>query len=208
MLLSAPVSFSKPIIDSTVKSLSPTQVAALLRQEGVKEDLIPTMVAIGQAESGLNPKALNPDRSTGDNSFGIFQINMIDDIGVERREKFNLKSNEQLYDPLTNVRAAASILKSQGLPAWSVFKSGKYKEYLPGAQQAAGVSSSMPGPTAPPPVDIESSEKVRTAVSKAQKRKSGAGLGINRTLDTPAAPKSFNVLELLQGAFKAPEFMK
>lgn len=208
MLLSAPVSFSKPIIDSTVKSLSPTQVAALLRQEGVKEDLIPTMVAIGQAESGLNPKALNPDRSTGDYSLGIFQINMIDEIGEERRQEFNLKSNEQLYDPLTNVRAAASILKSQGLPAWSVYKSGKYKEYLPGAQQAAGVSSSIPEPTAPPPVDIKNSEKVRTAVSKAQKRKRGAGLGINRTLDTPATPKSFNVLELLQGAFKAPEFMK
>jgi len=212
MLLSAPVSFSKPIIDSTVKSVSQSQLAGLLRQEGVKEDLIPTMVAISQAESGLNPKALNPDRSTGDYSFGLYQINMIDEpgymLGAERRRNLGLKANEELYDPKTNVRAAKSILDSQGLGAWSVYKSGKYKEYLPGAQQAAGVSSSMPEPTAPPPVDIESSEKARTAVSKAQKRRSGAGLGINRTLDTPAAPKSLNVLQLLQGAFKAPEFMK
>jgi len=212
MLLSAPVSFSKPIIDSTVKSVSQSQLAGLLRQEGVKEDLIPTMVAISQAESGLNPKALNPDRSTGDYSFGLYQINMIDEpgymLGSERRRNLGLKANEELYDPKTNVRAAKSILDSQGLGAWSVYTSGKYKKYLPGAQQSAGVSSSMPEPTAPPPVDIKSSEKVRTAVNKAQKRKRGAGLGTNRTFDTPVAPKSFNVLELLQGAFKAPEFMK
>ena len=38
----------------------------------------------------------------------------------------------------------------------------------------------MPEPTAPPLVDIESSEKVRKAASKAQKRKSGETKAIFR----------------------------
>ena len=163
MLLSAPASFSKPTTAETVKSITQSQLAGLLRQEGISEDLIPTMVAISQAESSLNPRALNPDRSTGDYSFGLYQINMIDEpgymLGAERRRNLGLKANEELYDPKTNVRAAKSILDSQGLGAWSVYKSGAYKKFLPGAEQAAarGLSSSakptssMPEPVAPPP---------------------------------------------------------
>ena len=163
MLLSAPVSFSKPTTAENVKSITQSQLAGLLRQEGVSEDLIPTMVAISQAESSLNPRALNPDRSTGDYSFGLYQINMIDEpgymLGAERRRNLGLKANEELYDPRTNVRAAKSILDSQGLGAWSVYKSGAYKQFLPVAEQAAagGLSSSampissMSKPVAPPP---------------------------------------------------------
>jgi hypothetical protein len=145
------------------KQISQSQLAGLLRQEGVKEDLIPTMVAISQAESSLNPRALNPDRSTGDYSFGLYQINMIDEpgymLGAERRRNLGLKANEELYDPRTNVRAAKSILDSQGLGAWSVFRTGAYKKYLPGAEESTAKSmsfsadpaSSMPEPVAPPP---------------------------------------------------------
>ena len=163
MLLSAPASFSKPTTDNTVKSVTRSQLAGLLRQEGVREDLIPTMVAISQAESGLNPRALNPDRSTGDYSFGLYQINMIDEpgymLGAERRRNLGLKANEELYDPKTNVRAAKSILDNQGLGAWSVYKSGAYKQFLPAAEQEAmgdlsnyaKAPSSMPELVAPPP---------------------------------------------------------
>ena len=208
MLLSAPASFSKPIIDSTVKQVSQTQLAGLLRQEGVKEDLIPTMVAISQAESGLNPRALNPDRSTGDYSFGLYQINMIDEpgymLGAERRRNLGLKANEELYDPKTNVRAAKSILDSQGLGAWSVYKSGAYKKYLPGAQKAAGVSSSVPELTAPPPVEPEADKKKASGVNMSfLKNYIGGGIGGTKVL----APKSFDVLGALRGAFKAPELM-
>jgi hypothetical protein len=195
------------------RQISQAQLAGLLRQEGVKEDLIPTMVAISQAESGLDPRALNPDRSTGDYSFGLYQINMIDEpgymLGAERRKNLGLRANEELYDPKTNVRAAKAILDSQGLGAWSVYKSGAYKQYLPGAQQAAGVSSSMPQPTAPPPVDGKSTDKP-TVKNNAEFLKSyiGGGLGATRALAPPAAPKSINVLGLLQSAFKAPKLME
>src|SRR5690606_11392477 len=38
---------------------------------------------------------------------------------------------------MTNARAAVSILRSQGLRAWTAYTSGAYKAYLPQAQQAA-----------------------------------------------------------------------
>ena len=118
--------------------LSPKQIAQVARQAGIPEDKIPTMVAIAMAESGGNSNAHNPKYP--DNSFGLWQINMLDEpgymLGAERRQRYGLTSNDQLKDPLTNARAALDILNSQGLSAWSVYKSGKYRDYLPDAQAA------------------------------------------------------------------------
>ena len=42
-----------------------------------------------------------------------------------------LKDNNELYDPAVNVRAAKMIFDQQGYDAWSVYKSGAYKKFLP-----------------------------------------------------------------------------
>jgi len=42
-----------------------------------------------------------------------------------------LKDNDELYDPAVNVRAAKMIFDQQGYDAWSVYKSGAYKKFLP-----------------------------------------------------------------------------
>ena len=118
--------------------LSAKQIADVARQAGIPEDKIPTMVAIAMAESGGDSNAHNPKYP--DNSFGLWQINMLDEpgyqLGAERRQKYGLSSNEELKDPLTNAKAAFDILNSQGLGAWSVYTSGKYKDFLPDAQAA------------------------------------------------------------------------
>lgn len=111
------------------------ELASFARKAGFSEELIPTMVGISKAESGGNPLAFNPDASTGDLSYGLMQINMIGGMGPERRQAFGIKTNEELYDPLTNFKAAKKIYDQQGLGAWSVYRSGKYKDFLPtGAQ--------------------------------------------------------------------------
>jgi len=127
--------------------LSPKQIADVARRAGIPEDMIPTMVAIALAESGGDSGAHNPKYP--DNSYGLWQINMLDEpgymLGAERRKKYGLSSNDQLKDPLTNAKAAYDILKSQGLGAWSVYSSGTYKQYLPAAKKAAaGARSSQP----------------------------------------------------------------
>jgi len=132
--------------------LSDSQLASLARQAGFEESTIPTIVGIARAESGGNPFALNPDRSTGDESYGLMQVNMIDypdyQLGQSRLREFGLKEKSELYDPLTNMRAAKRIFDTQGPNAWSVYKSGKYKEYVPGAAQIASTGQSYGGASA------------------------------------------------------------
>ena len=126
------------------------QLVQLAREAGFPEQEVPIMAAIGMAESGGRAQAHNPNRSTGDNSYGLFQINMIDKLGEERRRQFGLSRNEDLFDPRDNTKVARAIRDSQGLDAWSVHRSGAYKQYLAAAQAAARGGSAQPSaPSAP-----------------------------------------------------------
>jgi hypothetical protein len=118
------------------KQFGAEELVRLALDSGFNRNQAPIMAAIALAESGGRTEAHNPNRSTGDNSYGLWQINMIDNLGVERRRQFGLKSDEQLKDPATNVRAAKRVFESQGLGAWSVYRSGAYRQYLPEAKRA------------------------------------------------------------------------
>ena len=109
------------------------ELEAMARMAGFDPSISPVMAAIGLAESSGNPYAHNPKYP--DDSYGLFQINMLDTpgymLGKERRSRYGLRSNEELFDPMKNLQAAKDIYENQGLGAWSVFKSGAYKKYLP-----------------------------------------------------------------------------
>ena len=111
------------------------QRAELLSSAGFPPELIPIMIAVSAGESGGDAGAHNPNRNTGDNSYGLWQINMIDTLGPSRRKSLGLSSNRQLFDPLTNAKAAKAIYDSQGLNAWTVYSKGTYKKYLPEVQR-------------------------------------------------------------------------
>jgi hypothetical protein len=105
------------------------QIAQYLRNAGFPESAIPTMLRIAQLESSNDPNAFNPDESTGDLSYGLFQINMLGKMGPERRKWFGIKSNEELYDPQKNADAAFKLWnsrerskgKGQGFTHWSTY---------------------------------------------------------------------------------------
>jgi hypothetical protein len=97
--------------------------------------------AISMAESSGNPGAYNPDASTGDKSYGLWQINMLGGMGPERRKEFNIGRNEELWNPTTNAMAARKIYLQQGWGAWSVTRPyqgrpAAYLQYLPEARKA------------------------------------------------------------------------
>jgi len=115
------------------RPLTNAQAAGYLRQAGFSEDLIPRMVAIANAESGLIPD--NRNFRAPDKSYGVWQINMFGDMGPERRTLFGIESNEQLYDPLTNAKAAKAIYDRQGFDAWSVHTSGAADQFMPTAAE-------------------------------------------------------------------------
>jgi hypothetical protein len=66
-------------------------------------------------ESTNRPMALN----SSSNCYGLFQINMTGSMGPDRREKYGLQSNEDLYNPLTNARIAFQM--SNGGKNWSAW---------------------------------------------------------------------------------------
>lgn len=106
---------------------------------GFSPDQAVTMTAIALAESSGNPNAHNPNRATGDNSYGLWQINMIDTLGPARRKQFGIGSDDALFDPMTNAKAAYTVSGGGGnFSPWTTFTSGKYKAHLAEAQAAAG----------------------------------------------------------------------
>jgi hypothetical protein len=86
--------------------LTKTQLVDLLHAIGFKGEALRYAWAIAMKESNGNPLSHNGNRKTGDNSFGLFQVNMVDSLGQDRREKFNLEYNAQLLNPVVNAKIA------------------------------------------------------------------------------------------------------
>ena len=86
--------------------LSGGQLSELLTAVGFEGEAHRIAWGIAMRESNARPLALNKSTRTGDSSYGIYQINMIYDLGPERRKKFGLTANEQLFDPVLNVQVA------------------------------------------------------------------------------------------------------
>lgn len=78
----------------------------VLYEAGFRGKNLKTAWAVAMKESTGRPTAYNGNRATGDSSYGLFQINMIGSLGPARREVFDIKSNKELFDPLTNAKAA------------------------------------------------------------------------------------------------------
>lgn len=108
------------------------QVAQLAWDAGWRGKDAQTAVAIARGESQFDTMAT---RFKGrDHSYGLWQINMLNELGPARRQQFGLSSNEQLFDPRTNARVAFGIWKERGgFTDWSVFNEQKYQLYLNGA---------------------------------------------------------------------------
>lgn len=116
----------------------------ILKKAGFKGDGLKMAYAIAMAESSGNARAHNGNASTGDNSYGLFQINMLGAMGPERRRQYGLSSNDALFDPLTNAKVAYRM--SHGGTSWgpwSTYNNGAYKQYYGGS--GASVKSSGGG---------------------------------------------------------------
>jgi hypothetical protein len=102
------------------KELSDTELVDLLSAVGFEGKALKVAYAVAKKESNGRPLAHNGDVSTGDNSYGVFQINMLGSLGEDRREKFDLKTNKDLFDPVTNVEIA--FYMTNGGEDWSSWK--------------------------------------------------------------------------------------
>jgi hypothetical protein len=97
--------------------LTDEELAKLLKNVGFEGNALKMAWAIAKAESNGRPMAYNGNRSTGDSSYGIFQINMLGTLGTDRKEKFELRSNVLLFDPVIN--AEITYYMTKGGQDWS-----------------------------------------------------------------------------------------
>ena len=111
--------------DRTVP-LAPLELKNLLRLVGFEGQGLKTAWAVVMTESNARPKAHNSNTRTGDNSYGLFQINMIGALGDARVEKFELNKNEDLLDPVTNAEVALHM--SNGGTDFSAWKVSGYSK--------------------------------------------------------------------------------
>lgn len=121
-------------------ALSAGQLAQIAREGGFPESAVPMAVAIALAESSGNTLAHNTNSLTGDDSYGLWQINMRGSMGPSRRASFGISSNEDLFEPITNARAAYKVSKGgTNWAPWSTYPA-KAALYLPQARSAAATA--------------------------------------------------------------------
>jgi hypothetical protein len=100
------------------------ELAKLLSTVGFEGRALKVAWAVVKKESNGRPLAFNGNVKTGDSSYGIFQINMIGGLGVARRDKFDLNSNKDLFDPVVNAQIAY-YMSDEGSD-WSSWGVGKF----------------------------------------------------------------------------------
>jgi len=115
-------------------------VAYKYGQIPVKE--LETCLAIGFGESNWYDKAYNFNDTTGDRSFGIWQVNLLGKLKAQRMKDFQLTKEEDLYDLVTQARCMGIIYRealSWGRPSgwtpWGAYTNGSYAQHRALAQR-------------------------------------------------------------------------
>ncbi|NCV85766.1 MAG: hypothetical protein EBW14_07810 [Oxalobacteraceae bacterium] len=111
-------------------SLSDKDLKNLLKLVGFEGQNLKEAWAIAKRESNGRPFAFNGNTETGDSSYGIFQINMLGMLGPDRRKKYDLDHNADLFNPVVNAQIAYKM--TNGGEDWSSWKglTPKAKEWL------------------------------------------------------------------------------
>lgn len=110
-------------------------IASVAAAAGFSGEALRIAIAVALAESGGNPQAHNS--RPPDDSYGLWQINMLGALGPQRRAAFGLSANSDLFDPMTNARAAFAVSGGgSNWNPWSTFNprngtTPKYLAYLP-----------------------------------------------------------------------------
>lgn len=143
-----------------VKRMTQQEIYQLAISVGFPTSDARVAAAIAMAESSGDPRALNPRGC--DISYGLWQINMVEgrkgcaSLGAKRRAAWGLSSNDQLYDPRVNARAAYSLYRARGgrFTDWTTYTHGTYRQFLSASpatpkttqgQGAAGQKAPAPG---------------------------------------------------------------
>lgn len=121
-----------------------------LSAAGFKGKGLQMAYAVAMAEGNSSVHTYRP--STGDDSYGMFQINFMgDDLRKSRNRKLRqkvegYKNPSSLLDRDVSARAAYYMSgHGENWSSWSTFKNDRYKQFLPSQQQVASVLGGQGG---------------------------------------------------------------
>ena len=116
-------------------ALPQQDIADMAVQAGFSPEEAKIVAAISGGESGFDPTN-STERSglmarTGEDSVGLMQINWGYHKNRGWLQEIGITSREQLFDPMTNLKAAYYLYKQRGnFGDWTVFNEGTYKNYM------------------------------------------------------------------------------
>jgi hypothetical protein len=103
-------------------TLSQSDLYTLAKKAGLPDSSAKVAAAIAMAESGGDPNVHNTNKSTGDDSYGLWQINMLGSMGPQRRKQFGILVDSQLIDPTQNAHAMASLSQQgRSFAPWTTY---------------------------------------------------------------------------------------
>jgi hypothetical protein len=117
--------------------MTPDQIYQLARNVGFPPDMAVKMTAVALRESGGNPTAYNGNSATGDNSYGLWQVNMYGALGQARLQQLRITDPAQLLDPVTNAQAAYTIWNGSDTNFNTAWGYKDYSQWMPEAVMAA-----------------------------------------------------------------------
>lgn len=104
-------------------ALQPSQVYQLLISAGASPIEAAALTSIAGRESGFNPQAFNGNAGTGDRSYGLFQINLLNGGWTGFLQQHGMKDPATaLLTPQGAAQAAVWIFNSSGLNPWGGYK--------------------------------------------------------------------------------------
>lgn len=121
-----------------MSTLSLAQATQFAQQAGFSGQGLQNILAIAQAESGLNPSAQNCNNPGGSCDRGILQIN---------NSYHSEVTNQCAYDPACAFAAAFKISGGNNFSQWTTFQNGAYKQYLGNSGSSPAGNNANPTPS-------------------------------------------------------------
>ena len=127
-------------------TLTPPKVASFARGAGWTGNDLVTAVAISFAEDISHDTLAQYKPGTGEDSRGLWQINIGGGLWAQRRVQYHLGTPDDLYIPYTSARVAHAIYIDAGrtFRDWSTYIHDTYLKYLSAAHAAVAAEAHTP----------------------------------------------------------------
>lgn len=120
--------------------VAPAALYQALRGQGLAPAAAGALVSIAGRESGFRPDAYNGNHATGDDSYGLFQINLLNGGWAPFLEQHGMRDPAQSLRTVSGAaEAAALIYKHSGLNPWGGYKGDPWHQ---GTNMQTGVDAS------------------------------------------------------------------